>query len=165
MTWSSLVTGRGGECSTGTGGDPGPRGTFLCRNFGGSSGSSGMFCIWMIRWSAPELCCRPCCDGVYLIYCGAPGRVPAARFLGCIALSLLSTMAWRAVMVDSLVASTISCVGCAIACTHPNQLAHTVQHARAGLRVIHSTVDEIDSRVTELRRHPAISSDSCNIHK
>lgn len=41
---SFTVTGRGGECMTGTGGLPGPRGTFLCRNLGGSMGSIGMFC-------------------------------------------------------------------------------------------------------------------------
>lgn len=27
LAWSWAVTGRGGECMTGTGGDPGPRGT------------------------------------------------------------------------------------------------------------------------------------------
>ena len=40
--WSRTETARGGECITGTGGEPGPRGTFLCRNLGGSIGSIGM---------------------------------------------------------------------------------------------------------------------------
>ena len=42
--WSFTVTGRGGLCMTGTGGLPVPRGTFLCRNLGGSIGSIGRFC-------------------------------------------------------------------------------------------------------------------------
>jgi hypothetical protein len=28
--WSFTVSGRGGECITGTGGEPGPRGTLMC---------------------------------------------------------------------------------------------------------------------------------------
>jgi hypothetical protein len=38
---SSAVTLRGGECITGTGGEGGPRGTFLFLNLGGSNGSLG----------------------------------------------------------------------------------------------------------------------------
>lgn len=52
---SLLVTLRGGECMTGTGGEGGPRGAFLCLNFGRSSGSTGASCIWMMRSRAPEL--------------------------------------------------------------------------------------------------------------
>ena len=33
---------------------------FLWRNLGGSSGSTGMSCILMMRWSAPLLYCGPC---------------------------------------------------------------------------------------------------------
>jgi hypothetical protein len=40
--WSFTVMARGGECMMGTGGLPVPRGTFLCRNLGGSIGSTGM---------------------------------------------------------------------------------------------------------------------------
>ena len=40
--WSFTVMARGGECMIGTGGLPVPRGTSLCRNFGGSIGSTGM---------------------------------------------------------------------------------------------------------------------------
>ena len=45
--WSFTVMARGGECIMGTGGLPVPRGTFLCRNFGGSIGSTGMSCSIM----------------------------------------------------------------------------------------------------------------------
>ena len=41
--------------------------TFLCRNLGGSMGSTGMSCILMMRWLAPLLYCAPCCAGVYLM--------------------------------------------------------------------------------------------------
>lgn len=47
--WSFTVMGRGGECMIGTGGSPLPRGTFLCRNFGGSIGSTGMSCGVVVR--------------------------------------------------------------------------------------------------------------------
>lgn len=58
LAWSAAVSGRGGECSTGTGGEPGPRGTLTCRNLGGSSGSTGMSCILMMRWPAPLAYCK-----------------------------------------------------------------------------------------------------------
>ncbi len=32
--WSFTVSGRGGECMTGTGGEPGPRGTLMCLQTG-----------------------------------------------------------------------------------------------------------------------------------
>eukprot|EP00983_Pelagomonas_calceolata_P098453 1158352-Pelagomonas_calceolata.AAC.3 len=64
--WSSCVIGRGGECMTGTGGEPGPRGTFVCLNLGGSSGSTGMSCILTMRWPAPEACAAFWLEGVYL---------------------------------------------------------------------------------------------------
>lgn len=57
LEWSTLVTGRGGECMTGTGGEPTPRGTLVCLNFGGSKGSTGISCILMMRCLAPELYC------------------------------------------------------------------------------------------------------------
>ena len=38
--WSWTVTFRGGECSTGAGGEGGPRGTFVCLCLGGSMGST-----------------------------------------------------------------------------------------------------------------------------
>ena len=38
----------------------GNRRAFLCRNLGGSIGSTGMSCILMMRWSAPLLYCAPC---------------------------------------------------------------------------------------------------------
>jgi hypothetical protein len=47
--WSFTVTLRGGECMTGTGGDGGPAGTFLCLNLGGSKGSVGISTMRMMR--------------------------------------------------------------------------------------------------------------------
>jgi hypothetical protein len=67
LAWSSAVTGRGGLCMTGTGGLPVPRGTLVCRNLGGSSGSTGMSCILMMRCLAPLANALPCCEGVYLM--------------------------------------------------------------------------------------------------
>src|SRR5690606_17314916 len=47
-SWSAAVSFLGGECMTGGGGEGGPRGIFLCRNFGGSIGSSCLSTILMI---------------------------------------------------------------------------------------------------------------------
>ena len=74
---SLASTERGGECMTGTGGDPGPRGTFLCLNLGGSSGSLGAWCILISRCDAPEACASLRLDGVYLMYSGAEPSAPA----------------------------------------------------------------------------------------
>ncbi len=57
LAWSAAVSCRGGECSTGTGGEPGPRGTLTCRNLGGSKGSTGMSCILMMRCPEPLAYC------------------------------------------------------------------------------------------------------------
>lgn len=73
---SALVAGRGGECMTGTGGEPGPRGTFFTRNLGGSRGSTGASCILMMRWPAPELNSRDWLAGVYL---GSQGKRVLSR--------------------------------------------------------------------------------------
>jgi len=70
--WSSWVMGRGGECMMGTGGEPGPRGTLVCLNLGGSRGSTGMSCILTMRWPAPEACAAFWLEGVYLCVYAAP---------------------------------------------------------------------------------------------
>jgi hypothetical protein len=66
--WSFTVTGRGGLCMTGTGGLPPLRGTFLCRNFGGSIGSIGRFCERQISRQALQG------GPAGAVYLGVPGR-------------------------------------------------------------------------------------------
>ncbi|KAL0906981.1 hypothetical protein M5K25_025516 [Dendrobium thyrsiflorum] len=57
------VTGLGGECITGTGGEPDAFGTLLCLNLGGSRGSAGISTILIILSFAPELNAADCCEG------------------------------------------------------------------------------------------------------
>ena len=107
--WSFTVSARGGECMTGTGGDPGPRGTLVCLNLGGSSGSTGMSCILMMRVVAPLACCGPVLEGVYFMYCAAPGW--EGSVLGFSTAPLRSTMRDRASAVALAVAATSSSSG------------------------------------------------------
>ena len=164
--WSLTVSGRGGECMTGTGGEPGPRGTcaqrgmgrggqgavplqcllegpllprrvsrcvswpcppphpthhhqplpspapfptLMCLNLGGSSGSTGMSCILMMREAAPEACCGPPSAGVYLMYCACPGS--CGSVLGLIAACFLSTRSASAAAVSCAVFSISSSSG------------------------------------------------------
>ena len=53
--WSSTVILRGGECSTGTGGDGGPRGVFVFLCLGGSMGSTCASTILITRCFAAGL--------------------------------------------------------------------------------------------------------------
>lgn len=65
--WSFTVTLRGGECMTGTGGEGGPAGTFLCLNLGGSMGSTGISTMRMMRCLA-VVCPMALSLGVYWMY-------------------------------------------------------------------------------------------------
>lgn len=81
----------------------------MMRCLGGSIGSTGISCIWMMRWLAPLFHCSPCCLGVYLMYWGAPGA--SGRTLAWLAASLAPTFLARAAMVSSATRWTSSSSG------------------------------------------------------
>lgn len=107
--WSLTVTGRGGECMTGTGGDPLALGTRLWRNLGGSIGSTGISTILMMRSLAPELKAAPCWLGVYLMIVASPGR--PGMDLGCAAESFTLTIFSSAAFVRCVASATSSSSG------------------------------------------------------
>mmetsp|Transcript_64104 Transcript_64104/g.88077 ORF Transcript_64104/g.88077 Transcript_64104/m.88077 type:complete len:205 (+) Transcript_64104:1358-1972(+) len=101
--WSFTVTLRGGEWSTGTGGDGGPRGCFLCLFFAGSMGSTCASTIRIMRCFAP--CWNPGAlgFGVYLMNLASD----CAAFIDTVVMGF--DAATLAPMIFSIAARVFSC--------------------------------------------------------